>query len=110
MTISINECFLAGTLARDPTTVVQDSGSPLTSARLLISEERDGQVWKLWLDVEAYARTAERLATLREGDAVLVRGKLKWKSWERDGKKQGTLLVNAWSVQPLSAAPASQEA
>ena len=57
MPISLNEVLVAGTLARDPTTAVQASGPPVTTARLCIAEARDGQTYRLWVDLEAFGKT-----------------------------------------------------
>ena len=101
----MNEVFLAGTLAKDPVTSFREPGSQVTTARLCIPETRDNQTFRLWVDIEAWGKTAEVLADLQEGAAVVLKGRLKWKSWEKEGKKQGMLIVAAWSVQVLTPAP-----
>jgi single-stranded DNA-binding protein len=73
--MSLNDTFLSGTFAQDPTTAFQDNVTQVTS--------------------------------VTEGDACLVRGKLRWKSWEKEGQKQGTLIVHTWSVQMLTPQEAS---
>jgi single-stranded DNA-binding protein len=51
--------------------------------------------------LEAWGAAGKTLATLHEGDAVLVKGKLRWKSWEKNGQRQGTLVVSSWHVQAV---------
>jgi single-strand DNA-binding protein len=104
---SLNEVFLAGTLAKDPTTSFQDNGTQVTQARLCVAEESNGQTYRVWVPIEGFGRAAQVLAELTEGDACLIKGKLKWKSWEKDGKKQGTFIVSTWSVQALAVAEAA---
>ena len=91
---SLNDTFIAGTLAKDPTTSFQDNGTQVTSVRLCVTEESNGQTYRTWVSVEAWGKAAQVLAELGEGDACLIKGKLKWKSWEKAGQKHGTLLVS----------------
>jgi single-stranded DNA-binding protein len=99
--VHLNECYLAGVLSADPD-VVQEGTAPMcTTGCLLIQEERDGQVYKTYIPIEAWGKAAPVLAALHEGDAVLLRGKLRWRSREQHGQKQGSVIVAAWSVQPL---------
>jgi single-stranded DNA-binding protein len=104
---SLNDVFLAGTLAKDPTTSFQDNGTQVTSVRLCVLEESNGQTSRTWIPVEAWGKSAQILADLSEGDACLIQGKLQWKSWEKDGKKQGMFIVSTWSVQALAVAEAA---
>jgi single-strand DNA-binding protein len=102
----LNDTFLYGTLAKDPTTAFQDNGTQVTSVRLCVAEETGGQTYRTYIPVEAWGNAAQVLADLAAGDACLVKGKLRWKSWEEEGQKQGTLIVHTWSVQVLT--PAGQ--
>jgi Single-strand binding protein family len=77
---ALNERFLAGTLASDPETSFTNTGTQVTSTRLCIAEAREGQVYRTWIPVEGWNKSADALAALQEGDTVLVKGKLKWKS------------------------------
>jgi single-strand DNA-binding protein len=98
----MNECWLTGVLAQDPETTFTGEGKQCTTARLAVPETNlaSGQTFTLWVGLEAWGKAAQTLADLHEGDPVLVRGKLKWKSWLKDGQKQGTLVVAVWQVQP----------
>jgi single-stranded DNA-binding protein len=98
----MNEVYLAGVLSADPVAQPGDTGAACTTARVLVTEARDGQVYKTYVPIEAWGKAAPVLAQLAEGDAVLLRGKLRWKSWEKNGQKQGSVIVSAWSVQPLA--------
>src|SRR5687767_4312513 len=95
----LNDTFLYGTLAKDPTTAFQDNGTQVTSVRLCVAEESNGQIYRTYVPVEAWGKAAQVLADLTEGDSCLVKGKLRWKSWEKEGQKHGTLIIHTWSVQ-----------
>ena len=102
---SLNDVTIAGQLDRDPTTIGSDAASPCTSARVCIAEDRDGQVYKTYVSIDAYGKSAQVLAGLHEGDVLLIRGALKWKkATDPHAKAPGQLVVRAWSVQRLQAA------
>jgi single-stranded DNA-binding protein len=108
--VHLNECYLAGVLSSAPDVVAE--GAPAvacTTARVLVTEARDGQVYKTFIPIEAWGKAAPVLAQLQEGDAVLLRGKLRWKSWEKNGQKTGSVIVSAWSVQPLAQLVAAED-
>lgn len=97
----LNNIFLAGTLASAPK-AQRDTQTPCVTTRLCVTEERDGQLYNLYVPLEAWGKAAQSLGELVEGTMVLVKGKLKWKSWEKNGQKQGSLVVRAWQVQALT--------
>ena len=100
---ALNEVFLAGTLAKESDD--QRPGHRRAGDEYPAVHYRGTRGTRLphLIDIEAWGKTAEVLAELHEGDACVLKGRLKWKSWEKDGKKQGTLVVAAWSVQVLEA-------
>ncbi len=95
----VNECFLAGECARDPETQFAENGTQSTSVAVKLTESKDGKQFTTYVPVEAWGKSAEALAELQQGDPVLIKGKLRWKSWTQDGAKQGRLEVLGWSVQ-----------
>ncbi len=99
----VNEVFLAGECARNPKTKFADNGTQSTSVPLELTEEKDGKQFTTYVPLEAWGKAAEALAKLQQGDPLFVRGKLRWKSWMKDGKKEGRLEVMSWNVQPVEA-------
>ncbi len=99
----LNECFLAGEIARDPEVSFSNNGTQITNIALCLREERDGKEYKTYVPVECWGKSAEVLAEMQQGDPVFIKGKLRWKSWTKDGEKQGRLEVSSWSVQPVVA-------
>ena len=100
----VNEVFLAGECACDPETRFADNGVQSATVALKLTEEKDGKQFSTYVPVECWGKAAEVLAELQQGDPLFVRGKLRWKSWMKDGKKEGRLEVMSWSVQPVGAA------
>lgn len=107
----MNSVHLIGTLAGAPKPQ-GDTPTPCCAARLCVEEVgKDGQVYKLWVPVEAWGQAAITLGSLPDGTPLALTGKLKWKSWEQAGKKAGMLVVTCWQVEVLSPAlaPAGRE-
>ena len=102
----LNQCTLIGQLADDPETKFLDSGHQLTTVSLRIEEEgRDGRTYKTFIPLEAYGKAGEALAECSKHDAVVVTGKLAYRSsTDKEGNKRGTIKVSAWQVKPLQLA------
>ena len=66
---------------------------------------KEGAVFKVYIPVECYGRTAEKAGTCSAGDLVGVEGKLKWRSYlDKEHQKKGSLVVLARQVSVLVAA------
>lgn len=98
-------------LGRVATTVSQvtfNDGGLKASFRLASSErrfDRDQQTWvdgpRLFLGVVCWRNLADRVvATLRVGDPVIVRGKLRTREYEKDGQVHTVMEVEATSIGP----------
>jgi single-stranded DNA-binding protein len=99
----MNTVSLVGVLASAPKPV-SETQTPCVSARLCVEEVgKDGQTYRLWVPVEAWAQAAVTLAPLGEGTPLAISGKLKWKSWTKDGQRQGSLVVSCFTVDVLDA-------
>jgi single-strand DNA-binding protein len=98
-------------LGRVATTVTQvtfNDGGLKASFRLASRErrfDRDQQTWvdgaQLFLGVVCWRNLADRVvATLRVGDPVIVRGKLRTREYEKDGQVHTVMEVEATSIGP----------
>lgn len=64
-----------------------------------------------FLDCEIWAEQAERLAQQAEkGTKVLIEGKLKLESWEKDGQKRSKIVVRVNRVEILARKKESADA
>src|SRR5687767_12941555 len=61
---------------------------------------KDGQTYNTFVRCECYGRTVAHALALRQGDTVLVEGKLSWQRGAGEGK--GALGVIAWRLLPLA--------
>lgn len=95
----VNVVALSGRLTRDPELTYTPSGTAVLRVGLAVNMARksaDGK-WEdepNYVDCELFGRRAEALAkVLAKGQLVLVSGRLRWRSWERDGERRSRITV-----------------
>jgi single-strand DNA-binding protein len=96
---SFNRVVLLGNLTRDPELKYIPSGMAVTEIGLAVNDRRknaQGQ-WvdeATFVDITLWGRTAEVASEyLSKGSSVLIEGRLKLDSWEKEGKKMSKLRV-----------------
>lgn len=80
------------------------------STALCIEESGDERSFRTFVPIVAYGRTAGVLRELAEGTPVLIKGKLGYRSWTKDGVKTGRLEVTCWQVQTMPGAQVRPDA
>jgi len=119
----MNRVTLFGRLGKDPE-LKQAGGTSILKFSLATSErKKQGEQWidhTEWHSVVVFGKRAEALSRLlAKGSRVLVEGKLRTSSWEKDGQKQYKTEVIADDVElldgkrdaaPRRAAPTSHDA
>jgi single-strand DNA-binding protein len=104
---SYNRVVLVGNLTRDPELRYTPSGTAVTEIGLAINDRRKGPGgdWieeTTFVDVTLWERTAEVASEyLTKGSPVLIEGRLKLDTWEKDGKKNSKLRVVGEKMQML---------
>ncbi|HTU26645.1 MAG TPA: single-stranded DNA-binding protein [Pirellulales bacterium] len=104
---SFNRVILVGNVTRDPELRYIASGSAVTEIGLAVNDRRKGPNgdWieeTTFVDVTLWARQAEIASEyLTKGSPVLIEGRLKLDSWEKDGKKNSKLRVVGERMQLL---------
>ncbi|MFQ5559723.1 MAG: single-stranded DNA-binding protein [Nitrospinota bacterium] len=105
---SMNKVFLIGNLTRDPELRYTPSGAAVAGFGLAVNRKyKQGDELKedtCFVDITVWNRQAETCTEyLSKGSAVLVEGRLSFRSWETDdGQKRSKLDVVAINVQFLS--------
>src|SRR5580692_4898472 len=106
---SFNRVILLGNVTRDPELRYIASGSAVTDIGLAVNDRRKGPNgdWieeTTFVDVTLWGRTAEIASEyLSKGSPVLIEGRLKLDTWEKDGKKNSKLRVVGERMQLLGA-------
>jgi len=99
----LNRATLSGRLTADPELKYLPSGTAVANLRLASNRtftangERREEV--LFVDVEVYGKAGEALAQHKaKGDFLLVDGRLRQHTWERDGQRHSRLAIVADQV------------
>lgn len=104
---NFNQVTLVGHLSRDVEMVSTRSGFSIANVGIAVNDrvKKDDQ----WVDessffeLKLFGKTAEFANEYTgKGDAVLVTGRLKQETWEKDGKKNSKVVVIADKYQSLS--------
>lgn len=92
--MSFNQCVLLGNLTRDPELRFTAGRKAVCDVGLALNDRwKDSQgEWveeTTFVDVTLWGRTAEVANEyLRKGSPVLIQGRLKLETWEKDGQKR----------------------
>lgn len=106
---SFNRVILLGNLTRDVELKYLPSGMAVSEIGLAVNDRRKNQSGEwvdetTFVDITLWGRTAEVAGEyLSKGSQVLVEGRLKLDSWEKDGKKNYKLRVVGEKMQMLGA-------
>lgn len=106
---SYNRVILVGNLTRDPELRYIPSGTAVSEIGLAVNDRvKKGDQWvdeTTFVDVTLWSRTAEVANEyLSKGSSVLIEGRLKLDSWEKDGQKRSKLRVICDKMQMLGGA------
>jgi single-strand DNA-binding protein len=103
---SFNRVILVGNLTRDPELRYIPSGTAVSEIGLAVNDRvKKGDQWvdeTTFVDVTLWGRTAEVANEyLSKGSNILIEGRLKLDSWEKDGQKRSKLRVICEKMQML---------
>ena len=95
-----NRVTLSGRLVADPELKYLPSGTAVTNLRLAsnrtYTSNGERREEALFVDVEVYGKPAEAVAQHKaKGAFLIVDGRLRQNTWERDGQRHSRLLVVA---------------
>lgn len=89
---NMNKFNGCGHLAKDPETKFSAGGTAFCNFSVGISDsEKVGGEWTKvteWVSGTVFGKQAEWLGEAKKGDVVIFSGKLKTRSWDKDGVKQ----------------------
>ncbi len=98
--MSINRVVISGNLTRDPEIRSTQSGMNILTFGMAVNDRRRNAQTGEWedyanfVDCVLFGNRAEFLSrTLHKGTKVVVEGKLRYSSWERDGQRRSKLEV-----------------
>jgi single-strand DNA-binding protein len=112
---NFNKVILMGNLTRDPELRYTPSGMAVCDLNMAINRRfrtQDGQDHEdtCFVSVTVWGKQAESSGKyLSKGSPLMVEGRLKYDTWEKDGQKHSRLTVVAERVQFLSSPRSSTE-
>lgn len=104
---SFNKVILLGNVTRDPELRYISSGTAVTDIGLAVNDRRKTATGEwveetTFVDVTLWGRTAEIAGEyVTKGSPLLIEGRLKLDTWEKDGKKNSKLRVVCDRMQLL---------
>lgn len=104
---SFNRVILMGNITRDIEVKYLQSGMAVTEIGLAVNDRRKNQQGEwveetTFVDITLWGRTAEVAGEyLSKGAPVLIEGRLKLDTWEKDGKKNYRLRVVGENMRML---------
>jgi single-strand DNA-binding protein len=104
---SFNRVVLLGNVTRDPELRYIASGTAVTDIGLAVNDRRKTATGEwveetTFVDVTLWGRTAEVAGEyVTKGSPILIEGRLKLDTWEKDGKKNSKLRVVGERMQLL---------
>ena len=103
---NLNKVLLLGNLTRDPELRYAPNGTAVARLALAVNHRyRQGDTDKeetLFIDVIAFGKQGESASKyLSKGRPVLIEGRLKWQTWEKEGQKHTKHEVVADRIQFL---------
>jgi len=104
---SFNRVILCGNLTRDPELRETPGGAKVCEMGMAVNERYKNQSGEwvekpVYVDFSAWNRQAETCSQyLSKGSPVLIEGRLRYDTWEKEGQKRSKLSVTADRVQFL---------
>ncbi|WP_347246073.1 single-stranded DNA-binding protein [Thermogutta sp.] len=104
---NFNRVILVGNLTRDPEVRYTPSGTAVCDIGIAVNERRKSASGEwvdevVYVDVTLWGRTAEVAGEyLTKGAPVLIEGRLRLDTWEKEGEKRSKLRVVAERMQML---------
>ena len=104
---SYNRVILVGNVCFEIELRYTQGGTPVTDVRLAVNDRRKSQSGEwveetTYVDVTLWGRQAEVAGEyLTKGSPILIEGRLKLDSWEKEGQKQSKLKVVCERMQML---------
>ncbi len=98
--MSINRVVISGNLTRDPEVRTTQSGMPVMSLGIAVNDRRKNSQTGEWedyanfIDCTMFGNRAQNVSQyLSKGQRVVIEGKLRYSTWERDGQKRSKIEV-----------------
>jgi single-strand DNA-binding protein len=97
----MNVALIAGRLTRDAEMRQTGTGKAVTQLSVATNEKFGEDERTEFHTVIAWEKAAERVASLKKGDAVMVQGRLQTRKWDKDGVTHYKTEIVATNIEFL---------
>lgn len=102
----MNRVELIGNLGADPEVRLVGETSQVATVSIATDEsyKNDAGEWvnnPEWVNLEGWANVCDKMAAMNKGQRVLVRGKLRTKSWGEGSEKKYRTVVNVQKIHKI---------
>lgn len=94
---NINVAEIAGHAGQDAELRYTQNGKPVCTLSIATSSGKDDKKHTEWHKIIIWGTQAEKAAAIKKGDAVLVKGEIKTRSWEKDGQKHYATEIHTFN-------------
>jgi single-strand DNA-binding protein len=114
--MNVNITILGGRLTRDWEVITSKAGHDIGKNALAVtrkykSSQGEAREETSFIDLVVWGKAANILASYtRKGSRLMVQGRLKQDTWEKDGKRQSRIVVNVDNFQLIDKLGADQPA
>ena len=92
----MNKIIIMGRLTRDPEIRQTQNGKIISSFSIAVDDSYGDKKSVSFIEVKSFGKTAETISKyFSKGKMILLEGKLKQETWEKDGKQYSKTLVFA---------------
>jgi len=112
----LNHCTFIGRLGNDPESRTMPNGTAVCNISIGVGDDykdKNGQKVEQteWVRVSAFGKLAEIMQQyLTKGSKVYIAGKMKTRSYDKDGQKHYATEINASEMFMLDSKPSGQQA
>lgn len=98
----MNKVIVTGRWSKDIDFKALDSGKTVAKSTIAVDDGYGDKKTTFFFDVEMWGKTSEAVANFSgKGKRVLIEGRLKVESWEKDGQKRYATKIVAEQVEFL---------
>jgi single-strand DNA-binding protein len=101
----MNQVLIEGFVGKDCEVFTTPSGLNIATISVATSEGKDDKKKTDWHRVKAFGDTVQSARDLKKGDRVILRGKISYGEYEKNGQKVYSTDIVAYSIAKLPKSP-----
>lgn len=98
----MNSVILSGNLGKQPESKLLPSGNTIATFSVAVSEKVKDDFRTNWFSCTAFGYAADKALSLGKGSKVVIMGRLRQDTWEKDGEKKSMVKVTVNDIKELA--------